>query len=93
MPATLPAPLVRGMPPAGALARAGQVSHLVGARSGAVSWWVAAAVAAVAVLALALLRRRPFTALALLLAGALAAVTVPGRWFTAFALVCRQCCC
>jgi signal transduction histidine kinase len=75
------------MPPAGALARAGQVSHLVGASPGAVGWWVAAAMAAVAVLALALLRRRPFTALALLLAGSLAAMGAPGRWFVAFALV------
>ena len=86
MPATLSAPLVRGMPLAGGLARAGQAAHPLGVQPGAVGWWAAAAMAAVALLALALLRRRPFTALALLLAGALAALITPGRWFIAFPL-------
>jgi signal transduction histidine kinase len=44
------------------------------------SWWASVAVAGVAVLAIVLLRRRPLTALALLLAGSLTVAVAAGSW-------------
>jgi signal transduction histidine kinase len=47
---------------------------------GSSSWWVSLAGAGAAVLAIVLLRRRPLSALALLLAGSLTAAVAPDSW-------------
>ena len=62
--------------------RSGRLGHAPASPSavGASSWWVSLALAGVAVLAIVLLRRRPLTALALLLAGSLVAALAPGSW-------------
>jgi len=58
----------------------GHIPSLSDIGSRASSWWVSLVLAGVAVLAIVLLRRRPLTALALLLAGSVTVAVAPGSW-------------
>jgi len=83
MRATLSPLLVMAVLPSTVLARirprtAGFTIHAVAAWAS--GWWPSLAVSGVALLAVAMLRRRPFSALALLLAGSLTAAVVRGPW-------------
>jgi signal transduction histidine kinase len=78
-PAPLTAPLARIAPPA--LQTPGDIG------AWASSHWASLVVAGIAVLALVLLRRRPLTALALLLAGSLTVAVAPGSLSAAFQTV------
>ena len=75
MPATLSHPLVMGMLQGAAPTPGPHMPHFL--HPTAADWWVSVAMAAVAVLAVALLPRKPFTSLALLLAGSLTALAAP----------------
>jgi signal transduction histidine kinase len=86
---TLSSPLVTPVPPTAPLARipppALQAPGDIGAWAS--SHWVSLVLAGVAVLALVLLRRRPLTALALLLAGSFTVAAAPGNLSAGFQTV------
>lgn len=86
---TLSSPLVTPAPAMAALARVPPKAPRFTVNAvtvGASSWWVSLILAGVAVLAIVLLRRRPFSALALLLAASLTAPVAQDSW-TSFEIV------